>query len=88
MHRVRLKARILVPFVSASLFLFTISLFGIHQEEAEHLDVDFLSNVQGIEKSYQALVQSESANLQSVLEFLIDNAALKEAFRSGDRGQR
>jgi diguanylate cyclase (GGDEF)-like protein len=85
MQRVKLKQRILVPFVIASLFLFALSLFGIHLEEREHMDADFMFSVEGIQESYQALLRHDASGLQTALEFIVEDTELKTAFRAGDR---
>ncbi|MFC1684641.1 putative bifunctional diguanylate cyclase/phosphodiesterase [Pseudomonadota bacterium] len=87
MQRVKLKQRILVPFVIASLFLFVLSLLGIHAEESEHMDADFMFSVEGMQESYKALLRHDANGLQTALEFIVQDTALKTAFRAGDRSE-
>ena len=85
MQRVKIKQRILAPFVIASLFLFVLSLLGIHREENEHMDADFRFGVEGIQESYRALLAHNVQSLQAALEFMVEDADLKAAFITQDQ---
>jgi diguanylate cyclase (GGDEF)-like protein len=84
MQRVRLKQRILIPFVIASLFLFVLSMWSIQHEENEHMDADFLSSAYGIRASYQDQLQDKAKKLKAALEFIVEDQDYKDAFRARD----
>jgi diguanylate cyclase (GGDEF)-like protein len=85
MQKVKLKQRILVPFVTASLFLFFLSLLGIHREESRHMDNDFRQSLAGVQKSRQLLLENTAYKLQSAIGFIAEDITLKAAFRARDR---
>lgn len=85
MQKVKLKQRILIPFVVASLFLFVLSLLGIHGEENEHMSKDFKQSLTGMQESQRLLEEHVAARLQSAIGFIARDEALKAAFRARDR---
>jgi diguanylate cyclase (GGDEF)-like protein len=85
METIRLKYRVLGPFLLASLFLFTFSLFGIHDDEEEHINMDVEKGIAGFRESYQALLQANAEKLSVALQFIIRNKNIAEALRKRDR---
>jgi len=83
----KLKQQVLVPFALASIFLFTLSVVGIYQEEEEHIKADFHSNIAAIKNSYSGLIHNSVNKLSLALSVVLNNKQIEDAFRKKDKAR-
>lgn len=85
MTNIRLKLRIILPFVLGGVLVFAMFLFGSYQEQNSNIDKQLVDNLQIIEQTYQALLQEHTEQLQSALELVAADRRITQALRKRDR---
>ncbi len=85
MTNIRLKLRIILPFVMGGVVLFVMFLFGAYREQNKNIDRQLVNNLQIIEQTYQALLQEHTEQLQSALELFAADRRIIHALRKRDR---
>ncbi len=85
MTNIRLKLRIILPFVVGGVVLFVLFLFGAYREQNRNIDQQLVDNLQTIEQTYQALLQEHIEQLQSALELVTADRRIIHTLRKRDR---
>ncbi len=85
MTNIRLKLRIILPFVMGGAALFVMFLYGSYRERSDSIDRELVGDLQVIEQTYQALLQEHTEQLQSALELIASNRRITRALRKRDR---
>ncbi len=85
MTNIRLKFPIILPFVLGGMVLFAMFLYGACREQNNHIDRQLADNLQVIEQIYQALLQEQTEQLESVLELISSDGRIVRALRKRDR---
>ncbi len=84
---IKLKVQVLIPFAFACIFLFSISLLGIYQEEKKHRNADFRDHIAAIEESYAGLVRASTNKLSLALLGILENREMLSAMHEKDRAR-
>ncbi len=85
MTNIRLKLRIILPFVVGGVILFAMFLFGAYREQNNNIDRQVADNLQTIEQIYQTLLQEHTEQLESALELVAADRRITQALRRQDR---
>jgi len=85
MTNIRLKLRIILPFVVGGVILFAMFLFGSYREQNNNIDRQVADNLQTIEQIYQTLLQEHTEQLESALELVAADRRITQALRRQDR---
>ncbi len=85
MTNIRLKLRIILPFVLGGVVLFAMFLFGAYREQNDYIDQQVADHLQVVEQIYQALLQEHTEQLESALELIVADRRITRALRQRDR---
>jgi len=84
-NTLKLKHQILIPFAFACVFLFSISLVGIYQEEREHAEADYHASIAAIKGSYDDLVRNSVNKLSLAITYALENRQIWDGLREKNR---